>query len=50
MMGELDAIICFGLPHTNPKTGAAHQCDHHVQQAVMLAAATGLDKSGAMKY
>lgn len=49
MMGELDAIICWGLPHTDPKTGAAHQCGHHVQQSVMLAVAAGLVKSGAIE-
>ena len=48
MMGELDAIFCLGATHTDPETGAAHQCGHHVQQAVMLAVAAGLTRSGVM--
>lgn len=49
VMGELDAIICNGAPYADPQTGAAHQCGHHVQQAVLLAVAAGLMKSGAYK-
>lgn len=49
VMGELDAIICNDAPYADPKTGAAHQCGHHVQQTVLLAVAAGLIKSGVWK-
>ena len=46
VMGELDSVVCFDAPEANPVTGAAHQCGHHVQLGVMLAAAVGLTQSG----
>lgn len=48
-MGELDAIICRQAPYADPETGAAHQCGHHVQQGVLLAAAAGFKKSGVLE-
>ena len=47
-MGELDAIVCRQAPCADPQTGAAHQCGHHVQQGVLLAAAAGFTGSGVL--
>ncbi len=48
-MGELDAIVCRQAPYADPETGAAHQCGHHVQQGVLLAAAAGFTSSGVLQ-
>ena len=48
-MGELDAIVCRQAPYADSETGAAHQCGHHVQQGVLLAAAAGFMGSGVLK-
>ncbi len=50
IMGELDSIIVYDHPDANPETGAAHCCGHNCQIAGMLAAATGIVRSGAMDY
>jgi amidohydrolase len=48
IMGELDSIIVYDHPDANSETGAAHCCGHNCQIAGMLAAATGIVRSGAL--
>ena len=48
IIGEMDAVKCFGHPNADNETGAAHSCGHNAQIASMLAAAYGLKKSGVM--
>lgn len=48
VIGELDGIVCMDSPQADPLTGATHSCGHNLQVAAMLAAATGLVKSGVM--
>jgi amidohydrolase len=50
IMGELDSIVVYDHPDANPETGAAHCCGHNCQIAGMLAAATGLARSGAIDH
>ena len=49
VLAELDAIGTPDSPKADPLTGAAHTCGHFLQTSVMLAACTGLIKSGVMK-
>ena len=49
IIGEMDAIRCYGHPHADPQTGAAHACGHNAQIAAMLGAAYGLVKSGVLE-
>ena len=49
VIGEMDAVKCFGHPYADPDTGAAHACGHNAQVASMLGAAMGLVKSGVME-
>ena len=39
--------MCFGHPHCDNSTGAAHACGHHAQMASLYGAACGIVKSGA---
>lgn len=48
IIGEMDAVKCFGHPYADKENGAAHACGHNAQIASMLAAATGLKESGVM--
>lgn len=48
IIGEMDAVKCYGHPNADPKTGAAHACGHNAQIASMLGAAIGIAKSGVM--
>ena len=48
IIGELDAVTCFGHEECNTKTGAAHACGHNAQLAAMLGVAYGLKESGVM--
>ena len=48
IIGELDAVTCFGHENGNPKTGAAHACGHNAQLAAMIGAAYGLSESGVI--
>lgn len=48
IIGEMDAVRCYGHPNADPQTGAAHACGHNAQIAAMLGAAYGLVKSGVM--
>ncbi|MBM4431075.1 MAG: amidohydrolase, partial [Chloroflexi bacterium] len=50
IIGEMDALINYDYPFSNPQTGAAHCCGHHAQVASMLGSAIGLLESGAMAY
>ncbi len=49
IIGELDAVKCYGHPHADPETGAAHACGHNAQIASMLGAAYGLVESGVLE-
>ncbi len=46
VLGELDAVICRGNKNTDPETGAAHTCGHHVQLGALIGTAIGLKLSG----
>lgn len=49
LIGELDAISCFGHPMGNPETGAAHACGHNAQQAAAYGAMLALARSGVLE-
>lgn len=49
IIGEMDAVKCYGNPFADPQTGAAHACGHNTQVATMLGAAYGLIKSGVLE-
>ena len=49
VLAELDAVGTPDSPKADPLTGAAHTCGHFLQMASMLAACTGIVKSGVMK-
>ncbi len=49
LIGELDAISCFGHPQGNSETGAAHACGHNAQQAAAYGAMLALMRSGALE-
>ena len=49
IIGEMDAVKCFGHPNADTDTGAAHACGHNAQIASMLGAAIGIVKSGIME-
>ena len=42
VMGELDSVMAKEAPNSDPITGAAHLCGHHIQVASMLGTAMGL--------
>ena len=48
IIGEMDAVKCYGHPAADPQTGAAHACGHNAQIASLLGAAMGLIKSGVL--
>lgn len=50
IIGEMDAVKCYGHPYANRDDGAAHACGHNAQIASMLAAAIGLKESGVMEH
>lgn len=50
VIGEMDAIRCYGHPAADPHTGAAHACGHHAGLAAMVGVAMGLLDSGAMEH
>lgn len=49
IMGELDSLICYSHPDSNPETGAAHACGHSVQVAAAMGAFFTLVESGVLK-
>ena len=49
VLAELDAVGTPDSPKADPLTGAAHTCGHFLQMASMLAACTGIVRSGVMK-
>ncbi len=49
VIAELDAVGTPDSPKADPLTGAAQTCGHFLQMGSMLAAATGIIKSGVMK-
>lgn len=49
VLAELDAVGTPDSPKADPLTGAAHTCGHFLQMASMLAACTGIVKSGVME-
>lgn len=48
ILSELDAVGTPDSPKADPLTGAAHTCGHFLQMATMLAAATGIVRSGIL--
>lgn len=48
VIGEMDAVICRGNKNTDPETGAAHTCGHHLQLGALIGSAIGLKLSGAL--
>lgn len=48
IIGEMDAVTCYGHPCADNASGTAHACGHNAQIAAMLGAAYGLSKSGVM--
>lgn len=49
IIGELDAVACFGHANANEETGAAHACGHNAQQASAYGAILALVRSGVMQ-
>lgn len=49
IIGEMDAVKCFGHPNADTHSGAAHACGHNAQIASMIGAAMGIVKSGVME-
>ena len=49
LMGELDAVIVPGHPHSNPQTGAAHACGHHCMMAGLAGAAYAIRDAKLME-
>lgn len=49
IIGELDAVKCYGHPDADPESGAAHACGHNAQIAALLGAAVGLVESGVLE-
>ncbi len=49
LMGEMDAVINRDYHAADSATGAAHLCGHHLQVAVVLAAAFGLVRAEASR-
>lgn len=49
VMGELDSVVAREAPSSDPVTGAAHLCGHHIQVASMLGTAMGLVGAGIAK-
>ena len=50
VMGELDSVMGKGASCSDPETGAAHLCGHHIQVASMLGVAMGLVGAGVLEY
>ncbi len=50
VMGELDSVMGKGSSCSDPETGAAHLCGHHIQVGSMLGAAIGLVDSGVSTF
>lgn len=48
LIGELDAVVCFGRNDSSLKTGASHACGHNAQLAALYGAACGIVNSGVM--
>lgn len=48
LIGELDAVSCFGHPRGDKQTGAAHACGHNAQLAGAYGALLALIRSGAL--
>ena len=46
VMGELDSVMGREAPGSDPITGAAHLCGHHIQVASMLGTAMGFVGAG----
>ncbi len=49
VMGELDSVVAKEAPGSDPVTGAAHLCGHHIQVASMIGTAMGLVGTGIAK-
>lgn len=48
IISEPDAVVCFGHPHADAQSGAAHACGHHAQMAAAYGAVLALITSGVL--
>ena len=48
ILGELDSLICFDHPDSDPKTGAVHCCGHSAQCAALVGIAAALKEPGML--
>ncbi len=49
VIGEMDALVCYEHPSSDPTTGAVHACGHNAQIAAMLGMAMGLIDADVMR-
>lgn len=49
ILGELDGLTCPNYPEADKTTGASHTCGHDMQTTMVLAVASALFDTGAMK-
>ena len=49
IMGEMDSLICYSHPDSNPRTGAVHACGHSIQVASAMGAFFTLTESGVLE-
>jgi amidohydrolase len=50
VMGELDSVVGKGASCSDPVTGAAHLCGHHIQVGSMIGTAMGLVDAEVSRY
>ncbi|MBQ5746517.1 MAG: amidohydrolase, partial [Clostridia bacterium] len=48
ILAEMDSLICFDHPDSDPETGAVHCCGHSAQCAAMVGIASALKEEGAL--
>lgn len=48
VLGELDSLICFDHPDSDPETGAVHCCGHCAQTSALLGLAAALKEPGVL--
>ncbi len=45
VFGELDSVVCYEHPESDPETGAVHACGHNAQCAALLGIAAALKEN-----
>ena len=48
ILAEMDSLVCFDHPDSDPETGAVHCCGHSAQCAAMVGIASALKEEGAL--